>query len=381
MTKSSTRALVVGSLIACLSACGGASEDAKPAKIVDGSQVVNVYNWPDYIAEDTIRNFENDTGIKVNYQVYSANDTMISQLAITPDAFDLIFPSAQPFAKQLIERGELQALDKTQLSNMRNLDKNILAEIARFDPQNAHAIPYLWGTTGIGMNVGKVKAVLGNDVPLDSWSLLFDPENAKKLSSCGIGLLDDNHEAFASMLMWMGKAPDDYSEDATVAVKSAYSVIRAQVRSITDSSQLIDALANGDICIALMYSGDVAQAKQKAKEASSADAAELRYVIPREGALRWIDVAAIPKNAKNVANAHRFLQYLMQPKTIADISNAVSYANANTASTSMIDSSIAKDPGIYPPADVQAKLRTALQPTEAESARRKGAWELMINGL
>ncbi len=381
MTKSSIRALVVGSLVACLSACGGASEDAKPAKIADGSQVVNVYNWPDYIAEDTIRNFENDTGIKVNYQVYSSNDAMVSQLAITPDAFDLIFPNAQPYAKQLIERGEVLPLDKKQLSNSRHLDKSIMAEIAQVDPGNAHVVPYMWGTTGIGINVRKVKAALGNDVPLDSWSLLFDPDNARKLSSCGIGIIDDNHEAFAAMLMWMGKAPDDYSEEATVAVKSAYSAIRAQVRSITDSSQLIDAMASGDICIALLYSGDVAQAKQKAKSASSANATDLRYVIPREGALRWIDVAAIPKGAKNVANAHRFLQYLMEPKTIADISNAVSYANANTASTSMIEPSIAKDPGIYPPAEVRAKLRTAQQPTEAESARRKGAWELMINGL
>ncbi len=381
MTKSNIRVLFIGSLIACLSACGGANEDAKPAKIEGGSQVVNIYNWPDYIAEDTIRNFESKTGIKVNYQVYSSNDAMMAQLALTPDSFDLIFPNAQPYAKQLIERGEVQPLDKKQLSNSQHMDKAIMAEIAQVDPGNAHVIPYMWGTTGIGINVRKVKALLGQDVPLDSWSLLFDPENARKLSRCGIGIIDDNHEVFSAMLMWMGKSPNDYSEEATNAVKNAYAAIRPQVRSITDSSQLIDAMANGDICIALLYSGDVAQAKQKAIDAQSPDAAALRYVIPREGALRWIDVAAIPKKAKNAGNAHVFLQYLMEPKTIADITNTVSYANANTSSTSMIDPSIAKDPGIYPPADVVAKLRTPQQPSEEESTRRKSAWELMINGL
>lgn len=379
--KSNIRILIIGCLIAAASACSGSKEESKPAPMADGSQVVNIYNWPDYIAEDTVRNFEAKTGIKVNYQVYSGNDAMLTQLQSSPGAFDLIFPSAQPFGKQLVARGELQALDKSQLGNLRNLDKDILAEISEIDPGNAHLVPYLWGTTGIGLNVDKVKAALGADTALDTWALLFDPANAQKLSTCGIGILDDNHEAFAAMLMWMGKAPDDYSEEATDAAKDAYAKIRPYVRHTTDSSRLIDGLASGQLCVALLYSGDVTQAKGKAEASPEAGVKELRYIIPREGALRFVDVAAIPKQAKNVANAHRFLQYLMEPKTIADISNTVAYANANTASTPMIEPSIAKDSGIYPPAAIRANLRTAQQPTEAEAARRKNAWEMIINGL
>ncbi len=375
MFKPSLRALIAGCALACLAGCGG----SKPPAAVESAsnQVLNVYNWPDYIADDTIRNFEAQTGIKVNYQVYSSNDAMLAQLEKTPDGFDVIFPSAHPYAVQMIQRGQLKPLEKSRLTNLRHVDASIAMEIGRIDPGNDHLVPYLWGTTGIGANVAKVRAALGPDAAIDSWSVLFDPNTARKLSDCGIGILDDNQEVFSAMLMWLGRSPDDYSEEAIAAVKNAYREIRPFVRHTTDSSQLIDALANGDLCVALMYSGDVAQAKDKAAERAD----DLSYAIPREGALRWMDVAAIPKDAKNVENAHRFLQYLMEPETIAAITNKVAYANANTASTRMIESSIAKNPGIYPPAELRAKLRIAQPATEADSARRMKAWESMIRGL
>jgi putrescine transport system substrate-binding protein len=374
--------LAVAVAMTGLSACG---KDAEQSAVESAEpQILNVYNWPDYMAEDTIKNFEAKTGIKVNYTLYSNNDVLEQQLAATPDGFDVVFPSARPYAQRMVAAGGFAALDKKSLGNLKHIDPAILADLADIDPGNSHVIPYMWGTTGLGVNVAKVRAALGDSAALDSWGLLFDPANATKLSSCGIGILDDELEAFSAALIWKGQDPNQFDAASIETVRGTYAQIRPHVRKYTNSNELISGLADGSLCLVLTYSGDVPQAQAKAAEAAAAKktvAPDILYVIPREGALRWTDVAAIPKQAKHVGNAHLFLQYLMEPEVIADISNYVAYANANTSANKLLDKTIAEDPGIYPPADVRAKLRTARQPTGAEEKQRKQAWESVVYGL
>lgn len=381
--------LLVGAIaLAGLTSCGkdaapqAAATEAEAAAA--GPQVLNVYNWSDYVAEDTIKNFEAKTGIKVNYALYTNNDVLEQGLAATPDAYDIVFPSAQPYAQRMIAAGALAPLDKKRLGNLKHIDPAILAELGKFDTGNTHVVPYMWGTTGLGMNVGKVRAALGTGAALDSWNLLFDPATAAKLSSCGIGVLDNELESFSAALIWKGHDPNDFSPAGNALVRDIYAGIRPYIRKYGNDSELIEGLANGELCLVLSFSGDVQQAQTRAQEmadAAKTKAPEIRYVIPREGAMRWTDVIAIPKNAKHIDNAHRFLQYLMEPQVIAGISNFVAYANANTSATRLLDDAVAKDPGIYPPADVRAKLSTARQPSEAEAKERKQAWNNIIYGL
>lgn len=373
-------ALVFAALL--LQGCGdtSTSSTATPANAAPASAAgtLNVYNWSDYIAENTVSDFQTRSGLRVNYDVYSNNETLVQRLAASPGAYDLVFPSARPFAQQLIATGGLQPLDKSKLPNLRNLDPEILAELAAIDPGNAHLVPYMWGTTGIGLNVGKVREALGAGAALDSWGLLFDPANAARLSSCGIGVLDDTLETTSALHIWQGRDANDHSEETTTATKRALLAIRPHIRKITGSSELIRDLAAGDLCLVLSFSGDVLQAKALAEE--SENPPEIRYVIPREGAVRWIDVMAIPKESKHADAAHRFIDYLMEPKVIAEISNFVSYANANAASTASIDPAVSSDPGIYPPAAVRAKLQGLGSASAEDAERRQQAWNAFVFG-
>ena len=346
-------------------------------------QIVNVYNWPNYISEDTIRKFEAASGIKVNYTTYSNNDALESQLTAGHGEHDVIFPSARPYAGRMIANGFLATLDKTRLGGFDSFDANIMADLAKIDPENAHVLPYLWGTSGLGLNVDMVKAALGAGVALDSWNLIFDPASAHKLSKCGIGIVDAEMEGFTAALLWKGLDINASGDKAVLAVRDAYAPIRPYIRKFSPSSELTRDLREGRLCVVLTYSGDVDQANNMAKAAALAaktKAPDIRYVIPQEGALRWIDVVAIPSKAKNVENAHRFIHYLMQPEVIAGISSAVSYANANNEATSLIDNGIAENPSIYPPAEVRAKLRIAAQLPAYGAERRKNAWNSIVYG-
>lgn len=377
-------AIAMFGLASCGDDAASQAETANTETAAAGPQVLNVYNWSDYIAEDTIRNFEAKTGIKVNYSLYTNNDVLEQGLAATPDAYDVIFPSAQPYAQRMIAAGALAPLDKKRLGNLKHIDPAILAELGGIDAGNAHIVPYMWGTTGLGINVEKVHAALGAGAALDSWNLLFDPASASKLSACGIGVLDNELESFTAALIWKGRDPNDFSAEANALVNEIYGAIRPHIRKFGNDSEMIDGLANGELCLVLSFSGDVQQAQARAQEiaeAAKGEAPTIRYVIPREGAMRWTDVIGIPKNARHVENAHRFLQYLMEPEVIAGISNHVAYANANTSATRLLDKAVAEDPGIYPPAAVRAKLSTARQPTEAEAVQRKQAWTNIIYGL
>lgn len=381
---------LASTLLIAIAGIAGCSKDQSPpfaaatavAKTSD-RQIVNVYNWPDYISEDTIRKFEAASGIKVNYTTYSNNDALESQLAAAHGEHDVIFPSARPYAGRMIANGLLATLDKTKLGGFDSFDASIMADLTQIDPMNAHLVPYLWGTSGLGLNVDMVKTALGSGVALDSWNLVFNPASAQKLSKCGIGIVDAELDGFSAALLWKGLDINASDDKAVLAVREAYASIRPYIRKFSPSSELTRDLREGRLCVVLTYSGDVNQASTMAKaaaEAAKTKAPEIRYVIPREGALRWIDVVAIPGKAKNVENAHRFIRYLMEPDVIASISSAVSYANANNAATTLIDKNIAENPSIYPPASQRAKLQVAALLSSDSIERRKNTWNRIVYG-
>lgn len=384
MTPTSTLRLSLMASALLLAACGASPEPAAdagttatPPPAQDGEKVVYVYNWSDYIAEDTLANFEKATGIKVVYDVYDGNEILETKMMTGASGYDVVFPSARPFAQRHIVAGVYAPLDKAKLTNIGNLDASLLKSLEDVDPGNVHTLPYMWGTTGLGINVAKVKQALGEDVALDSWALLFDPANAEKLAACGIAVLDDEQEAFAAALIHAGRDANATGGDETQVVVDAYAKIRPHIRYF-HSSKYIDDLANGDVCLAMGYSGDVFMAGDRAEEAGSG--MEIRYVIPKEGAVRWVDLIAIPKDSRHIDNAHTFINYLLQPDVAAGITNYVAYGSPNTAATPLVDPEISGDPAIYPPADVLAKLVDPATFSPEVTRERVRAWTTIKTG-
>jgi len=351
-----------------LVACGQAPAPADapvatPAAPPAEEKVISIYNWSDYIAEDTIANFEKETGIKVIYDVFDSNEGLEAKLMSGDAGYDIVVPTLNFLGRQ-IQAGAFIELDRSKLPNHANLDPALMAQIARLDPDNKHSIPYLWGTTGIGYNVEKVKAALGEDAPVDSWELVFNPENMKKLASCGVSMLDAASEMVPTTLNYLGEEPNSFDSAVIDKALVALQAVRPHVRYF-HSSQYINDLANGDICVAVGWSGDILQAATRAEEAGKG--VEVKYSIPTQGAAIWFDMLAIPKSSKRSANAHLFLDYVMRPQVIADISNYVSYANGNLASKSLVDPEITGDPTVYPDEATMAKLFTlAVLPPEVD---------------
>jgi len=338
---------------------------------------LHVYNWSDYIAEDTLKNFETQTGIKVIYDVYDSNEVLEAKLLAGKSGYDLVFPTARPFVERHIKAGLYQKLDKTVLTNYANLDAGIMQSLADIDTGNAYAVPYMWGTSGIGVNVKKVKAILGDDYPLDTWALFFDPKVAAKLSKCGISLMDDVTEVFAAAHAYKGEPTDDFSKASIEKATSTITAARPYVRYF-HSSQYINDLANGDLCVAHGYSGDVLQARDRADEAKNG--VEIAYFAPKEGAVVWTDVMVIPADAPNPKAAHLFINYLLQPEVIAPISNYVAYANANSKATELLDEEVRNDEGIYPSEDTRKNFMVIKNPKDKESRNMNRAWTRIKTG-
>ncbi len=316
-------------------------------------KVVHVYNWSDYIDESILTDFTKETGIKVVYDVFDSNELVETKLLAGSSGYDVVVPTA-PFLARQITAGVFQKLDKSKLPNLKNMWPEVSERLAKYDPGNEYAVNYMWGTTGIGYNVAKVKAALG-DVPVDSWDILFKPENAEKLKSCGINILDASDETFAIAMNYLGKNPDSKETADLEAGGEVYMRIRPNVKTF-NSSAYIDELANGDSCITIGWSGDILQAKSRAEEAKNG--VEVNYVIPKEGTYMWFDNLAIPADAKNVDEAHAFINYLMKPEVIAKASNYVQYANGNLASQPLMDESVSKNPSVYPDEATMKKLFT-----------------------
>lgn len=314
-------------------------------------KVVRVYNWSDYIDESVLTDFTKETGIKVVYDVYDSNDILETKLLAGNSGYDVVFPSGNFLSRQ-IKAGVFQKLDRSKLTNWKNLDPQIMQRVGRYDPGNQYGVVYMWGTTGIAYNDKKIKERLPG-VTIDSWKTVFDPNILKHVADCGVYVLDAGDEIIPAALNFIGENPD--SKDAAVIAKAepVLMAMRPYVRKF-HSSENINAIANGDICLAVMWSGDAGIAAKRAEEAGKEFA--VKYVIPKEGAQMWFDIMAVPKDAPDVDAAHAFINFMMRPEVIARATNFVTYPNANAASKPFIDPDILNDPTIYPPPDVQAKL-------------------------
>lgn len=357
-----------------LSACG--ADDASPARSSTGDEkVLNVYNWTDYIGRSTIADFETRTGIKVHYDTYDSNELLETKLLIGQSGYDVVFPTATVLGR-LARVGVFQKLERSRLPNFSNLNPEILERVAKFDPGNEHSIPYMWGTTGIGYNPELVRKALGTDI-IDSWSAIFDPATASKLAKCGITILDSPEDAFESAEAYLGTATNNENPAELAAAESLLMGVRAYVRSF-DSTQHLNALAAGDICVSLSWSGLMLQAR--ARGAKAAVPVRIAYVIPKEGAPLWFDTVAIPADAPHLHNAHAFLNFLMDPKVIAGISNDIEYANANAASLAFVEPTLKGDPAAYPPLEVMPKLHVSAPRSQAYSRETNRAWTRVKTG-
>jgi putrescine transport system substrate-binding protein len=348
---------------------------AGPAAAED--KLLNIYNWSDYIAPDTVKNFEALTGIRVNYDVYDSNEVLEAKLEAGHSGYDLVVPTASPYLAREAAAGALTPIDKAKLPNYRNLDPRILAAAANADPGNRFGVPYMWGTTGIGYNIAKVKAALGANAPVDSLKLLFDPANAKRLAACGIEVLDSAQELFPAALLYAGRDPLSRDAADLAAASRVLSAIRPDIRKF-HSSEYINDLANGDICVAFGYSGDVIQARNRAEQAKNG--VTIAYAIPKEGAMIWIDMMAIPAGAPHPANALAFINYILRPEVAAAISNTVAYANPNRAATGLVKASIRNDPAVYPPPAVMKRLFFDKPVTPLYERQRTRAWTRIKTG-
>lgn len=338
-------------------------------------QTVHIYNWSDYIGENTLANFEAKTGIKPVYDVFDSNETLEGKLLAGRTGYDVVVPSNHFLGKQ-IKAGAFQKLDRAKLPNWNNLDPALLKQLETNDPGNQYAVPYLWGTNGIGYNVEKVKEVLGVD-EIDSWSVLFEPENIKKLSQCGVAFLDSADEMIPAMLNYLGLNPNSTNPDDYAKAEAKLLEVRPYV-TYFHSSKYIGDLANGNICVAAGFSGDVLQAADRAEEAGKG--IDIAYAIPKEGANLWFDMLAIPADSANVDQAHAFINYLLDPQVIAEVSDYVGYANPNTKAGELMDQDVRNDPSVYPPQAVLDKLYISAElPARVERLKTR-AWTKVKSG-
>ncbi len=313
--------------------------------------VVKVYNWSDYVGETTLADFQKATGIKALYDVFDSNETLEGKLLAGRSGYDIVVPSNHFLGKQ-IKAGAFQKLDRSQLSNWDNLDPQLLKQLEVNDPGNQYSVPYLWGTNGIGYNVAKIKEVLGVD-EIDSWATVFEPENMQKLASCGVSFLDSADEMIPAALNYLGLNPNTQDAADYAKAEAKLLAVRPYV-AYFHSSKYIGDLANGDICVAVGFSGDILQAADRAEEAGKG--IEIAYSIPQEGANLWFDMLAIPADASNPKEAHAFINYLLDPAAIAGVSDYVGYANPNIKAGELMDQEVRNDESVYPPQAVLDKL-------------------------
>lgn len=377
--KSTMKMILVAATLVAMAGCGkkeSASQTPAAAAPDAEEKVLHVFNWSDYVAEDTIKNFEAKTGIKVTYDVFDSNDVLETRLLAGNSGFDVVVPSAS-FLERQIKAGVFRELDKKQLPALTNMDPDIMQRVALHDPNNAHSVPYLWGTTGIGYNEAKIKQILGDTVVPDSWNYIFDPKLLAKFKDCGVSVLDAPDELLKVTLTWMGRDPNSEKEEDLNAATEKLMAIRPFIRKI-NSSQYIEDLANGDFCLAVGWSGDILQARNRAAEAGQK--VVIKYSIPKEGTIVWFDMLAIPADAKHPQNAHAFINYLMDPQVAANNSNFVNYANGNAAAFALVNDEVKNDPGVYPTPEVKAKLFPSLAYSEEFTRKMTRMWTKFTTG-
>jgi putrescine transport system substrate-binding protein len=345
-------------IIMALAACGGApapggggAAAGSSAGGANNEKVVNIYNWSDYIDPGVLKDFEAQTGIKVNYDVFDSNEVLETKLLAGNTGYDVVVPTAN-FLERQVQAGVFQKLDKSRLPNLKNVDPDILKRIALHDPGNEHGVNYLWGTSGLGYNVAKIRERMP-DAPVDSWRMLYDPAVVSKFKDCGVSVFDAPSEVVSTVLIFLGKNPNSLSPDDLAQAEKVLLSIRPYLRYV-DTERYIEDLANGETCLALGWGGDVLQARDRAREAGKG--IDIKYSLPREGGIIFFDMLAIPADAPHPQNALTLINYLLQPQVAARNSNLVRYANSIPASRPMLSDSVKNDPNIYPPPDVMAKL-------------------------
>ena len=359
-------------ILAVLILAGCGREAAAPAA---GGGELRIYNWSDYIDPALLEAFTKETGIKVRYDTFDSNEVLETKVLQGGTGYDLVTPSNHNLPRY-IQAGAIQPLDKAKLSGIGHLDATLMGHLAAFDPSAKYAVPYMQGTIGIGYDAKKVAARLPG-VAIDSWAVVFEPANLARLKDCGVYFLDASEDMYAVALNYLGKNPNstdpaDYAAATDLLVKA-----RPYVRKF-HSSEYIDALANGDACVAVGYSGDVLQAADRAEEAKTG--AEVAYAVPKEGSQIWFDLFVIPKDAPNPAAAHRFIDFMLRPEVIARASNYTHYANANARATKLLDAEVRDDPNVYPPAEVQKRLFVTTTKDQALLREVNRQWTRVLTG-
>ncbi len=316
--------------------------------------IVNIYNWSDYIAPKVLADFTKETGIKVRYDTFDSNDTLETKLLAGNSGYDVVVPTAY-FLQRQIKAGIFQKLDKEKLPNLTNIWPAIAQRLAKYDPGNQYAVNYMWGTTGIGFNPIKARQAIDASGSIDSWNTVFEPERLAKFKDCGVHMLDSSDDILSAALHYLGLDPNATSEADLQKSADVLTRIRPFVRKF-HSSEYVNALASGEICLAVGFSGDIKQSQKRAAEAKNG--VQVTYVIPHEGAQLWFDNLAIPRDARNVAEAHTFINFLQNAEVAATNTNFVSYANGNLASQKFIDKAILEDKTIYPDDAMMSRFYT-----------------------
>jgi putrescine transport system substrate-binding protein len=348
---------------------------AEPAA-TQGKRVLNVYNWSDYVDPEVLKEFSKTSGIQLRYDTFDTNDMLEAKLLAGRSGYDVVAPTGY-FLERQIKAGIFQQIDKSKLPNLVHLWPDISQRLSKYDPGNRFAVNYMWGTTGIGYNVRKVREILGPDARIDSWDIVFKPESLARFKDCGIHFLDSSDDIMPAALHFLGLDPNstrdaDFQKAADLLIK-----LRPSVRKF-HSSEYLNALATGEICFAVGFSGDVKQAQKRAAEAKSG--IEIAYAIPKEGAQLWFDNLAIPKDARNVAEAHAFINFLQTPEIAARNSNFISYANGNLTSQKFIDKAVLEDRTVYPDADMMKRLYTINAHDAATVRRMNRLWTRIKTG-
>ncbi len=333
--------------------------------------VLNVYNWTDYIDPYVVQRFQQETGIRIRYDVYDSLETLEGKLSAGRSGYDLIVPTSEPTFARLVRAGALRPLDRAKIPNWRNLDAALMERAAQTDPGNAHGAIYLWGTVGLGLRLDRIRAI-APDLALDGLGLLLKPESARRLAACGLAVMDSATDVLPSVLRWLGRDPDSADAGDLRAAEGALLAIRPQLRAIPGSGALLDMLATGEVCIALTYSGDVIQAAARAREAGRG--VEIGYLAPAAGPHLFFDMLAIPADAPNPDAAHAFIDFLLRPEVIGAVSSHVRYPNAVPASRPLIAAPVREDPDVYPPEAVLARAFVPGTPGPQAERLRSRLW-------
>ena len=339
-------------LLGALACMGTLAAVVTPAQ-AEEEKILNIYNWSDYIGDDTIANFEKETGIKVRYDTFDSNETLHAKMVAGKTGYDIVVPSSN-WGKIQGDGGLLMKLDKSKITTYGNLDPFVMEQLKKMDPGNQHMVPWMWGVTTVGINAGKLKAALGNlPMPENAWDLIFKPEYISKAKSCGVSVLDSGDEIFPAALRYLGKPPyskvaADYQEAAKLLA-----TIRPSI-TLFSSSGYINELASGSLCLVVGFSGDIGIAKARAKEAKNG--AQIETLLPKSGAIMFFDAMGIPSDAVHVENAYKFMSYIYRPEVNAGIVNKVHYANPVPAAAKFISKDILEDKTVFMTKDDLARM-------------------------